>query len=196
MQSASGQPAAVLDYAPAAPLDAATRRIRAVATVLFCMLLGAAGGWIIDPRIYRAVGILQVAQTRVTPTADEQVLDVNALQSQQAAVVAGITAPANLNVAVTKLPPTITLTPAQMAPHLKAQTVPQSQLISVSYEDPDPRTAAAVVNAVMSQPLPSGVVIAVAATPPAQPQRNRLYVVGGLAVGLLLGVFIVALRWK
>jgi len=196
MPTASAQPAAVLDYAPPAPQDTVARRLRAVVTILACMLLGAIAGWIIDPQLYRAVGFLQIEQTTQPHTANEQLLDVDAVQSRQAAIVAALTSPNNLNLTATRLPPTITLTPAEIAPRLKVQVVPESRLISVSFDDPDPRTAAAVANAVMGQRNPPGVTVVAVAAPPAKPLQNRLYFVGGSAVGLLLGIAIVALRWK
>ena len=127
---------------------------------------------------------------------ENELLDVDAVQSRQAAIVAALTSPNNLNLTATRLPPTITLTPAEIAPRLKVQVVPESRLISVSFDDPDPRTAAAVANAVMGQRNPPGVTVVAVAAPPAKPLQNRLYFVGGSAVGLLLGIAIVALRWK
>ena len=196
MPTASAQPAAVLDYAPQAPQDVVTRRLRAAVTVLVCVLLGAIAGWIIDPRLYRAAGFLQIEQTTLPATGDDQLLNVDAILARQATVIAGLTGAPNLNAVVKQLPQTVTLTPAEIALRLEVQVVPHSRLISVSFDDPDPQVAAAVVNAVMSGRNPPGVTVVAVATPPAKPQQNRLYFVGGSAVGLLLGVAIVALRWK
>jgi len=189
-------PNASLDYAPQAPQDVLKRRLRAGVTVLTSVLLGAIAGWIIDPALYRAVGFIQIEQTTLPLNGDGQPLGIDAIQARQAAVIAGLTGAPNLNVAATQLPAAVTLTPAEIAVRLKAQPVPQSRLISVSYDDADPQVAAAVVNAVMSRRNPPGVTVVAVATPPAKPQRGLLYLVGGSAVGLLLGVAIVALQWK
>ena len=192
MQTASAQPAAVLDYATTPRRDVLVRRTRAVVTVLFCMLLCASVGWIIAPRTYRALGYLQVAQTDQALPGSQQLLDVNAVQARQAAAVTGVAAPANLTAATALVTPTPAITPAA----LEVQPVPQSRLIAVSYLHSDAKIAADVTNALMVCYKAPGVTTIAMATPPAQPQQNRLYVAGGLAVGLLAGILIVALRWK
>ena len=64
MPTPSAQPAAVLDYAAPTPHDEMLRRLRGVILVLACTLLGGGLGWMIEPRVYRAVGYLQVEPTR------------------------------------------------------------------------------------------------------------------------------------
>jgi hypothetical protein len=195
-QTSAPSPAAVLDYAAPTPLSPVLRRLRAAILVLTCLLLGAIAGWIFDPRMYRAVGFLMVDATQITPAADEQVLNFDQLKARQAAAVAGVAGAANVQAIVSQLPSSMKLTAAEVTANLKVQTVPQSRLVTVSYEHPDPRVAAAVTNLAMGRYVTPGVNVAAVATPPAQPQRSRLYLLGGAAIGMLLGLLIVAMRWK
>jgi hypothetical protein len=195
-QTSAPTPAAVLDHAPQRPQDPIIRRLRAIALALAFVLMGAAAGWLFDPRIYRAVGFLVVDPTQISPAAQEVVLSADELQAKQAAMVAGVAGNANIQTILSQLPPTMTLTAAQIKTNLKVQVVPQSRLVAVSFDHDDPRVAAAVVNVAMGRYVAPGVNVAVVATRPAQPQHNRLYLLGGAAVGLLLGTFIVARRWK
>jgi hypothetical protein len=172
------------------------RRLRAAVFVLTFVLLGATAGWIFDPPLYRAIGFLMVDPTQITPAAEVQVLNADELQARQAAAVAGVAGAANVQVIVSQLPSSMSLTATEIQAKLKVQTVPQSRLVAVSYEHPDPRIPAAVVNLAMGRYVTPGVNVAAIATPPAQPQRSRLYLFGGAAVGMLLGLLIVALRWK
>ena len=191
MPTPSSQPAAVLDYAAPTPHDEALRRLRGVILVLVGTLLGGGLGWMIEPRVYRAVGYLQVEPTQA---GSDQMLDANGIQSRQAAAATALASPANLNAAVTLLPRTMPLKPAEIVPKLRAQKVQESRLVAVSFEHADPQTAAAVVNAVMSSYTAPGVATVAMAMPPGRPMRNKLFPLAGLAAGLLAGLFIVATR--
>jgi len=164
--------------------------------VLTCVLLGAVAGWIFDPRMYRAIGFLMVDPTQITPAADVQLLNADQLQARQAAAVAGIAGTANVQTIRSQLPSSMTLTAAEISGNLRVQPVPQSRLVAVSFDHDNPRTAAAVVNLAIGRYASPGVNVAAIATPPAQPQRSRLYLLGGASIGLLLGLFIVAFRSK
>ena len=122
--------------------------------------------------------------------------DMTAISARQAAAVTALNSPLNLNAAVALLPPTLKLTPAQVAADLKVGSVPESRLVVVSFQTDDASTAAAVANAVMPAGTTPQLAPAQLATPPLQRQQNKLFPIGGLAVGLLIGVAIVALRWK
>ena len=156
----------------------------------------AAAGWLFDPRIYRAIGFLVVDPTQISPAAQEVILDTNQVQAKQAAMVAGVAGNANIQTILSQLPPTMNLTAAQIKANLKVRVVPQSRLVAVSFDHDDPRVAAAVANVAMGRYVAPGVNVAAVATPPAQPQHNRLYPLAGAAVGLLIGTFIVARRGK
>jgi hypothetical protein len=195
MQNGSAQSAAVLDYATATPQYSIARVFRALVTVFVCMLLGVAVGWIVDPRMYRAVSLVRIEQTQHA-AAGEEMLDANAVDARRTKVVAGVTAPGNVNAAVALLPPAIKLTPAQIAANLKVQPIPESLLIAVSYDDTDPQTAAAVAAAVVQAHKAPGITVMVAPGPPMRPLHGRRYLVAGGGAGLFAGVTIVALRWK
>jgi hypothetical protein len=195
-QTSAPSPAAVLDYAAPARQSPILRRLRAAVFVLVCLLIGAITGWIFDPRMYRAVGFLMVDTTQITPAADVKVLDADELQKRQAAAVAGVAGNGNVQKILSQLPSSMGVTTADITANLKVQTVPQSRLVAVSYEHHNPRAAAAVVNLAMGHYATPGVNVAAIATPPAQPQHSRLYLLGGAGIGLLVGLLIVAMRWK
>jgi hypothetical protein len=201
MQISSAQPAAgVLNYARATPQDAILRRLRAAVTVLLCMALCGGLGWLVQPTLYRAGGVVWVAPARWTHpvVAEFELREQQARDDRQAKAVAGMTSQANLIAAVALLKPRgFPHTSASIALHLHIDAIPNSGLIHVAFDDPDPKAAAAVANAIVESYVASGGIVQVgsAGMPPRQ-MRNRYYPVGGLAVGLLTGVFIAALRWK
>src|SRR3954471_18551942 len=131
MPTASAHPAAVLDYASSRPQEAVLRRLRGAVIVLIFMFLGAGAGWLIDPRMYRAVGYLMVDPTQVTPSADVQSLDATQVQARQAAAVAGVAGSANAQVVATQLPSSMNVTTAMVMANLKVQAIPQSRLVAV-----------------------------------------------------------------
>jgi capsular polysaccharide biosynthesis protein len=188
----------VLDYAPSPLADPAVRRLRGLLVLLGCMIGGAVIGWAVDPREFQATGYVHVATE--TSATMFQPLSLSAVDQRQAAVAAAMTAPANLNAVVAtlplSLPPGATLTADDLTERLNVRPMPNSFLVAVTYTDRDPGTAAAVVNAVMRGGLARGMNIAAAATPPARPQRNRFFPTAGLAVGLLVGMLIVARHSK
>ena len=57
----ASDPAAALDYAATPTAEKMLRRLRGLVTILFCMVLCGAVGWMVQPANYRATGFLQVA---------------------------------------------------------------------------------------------------------------------------------------
>jgi uncharacterized protein involved in exopolysaccharide biosynthesis len=197
MQTASAQPAAVLDYASSQPQQAVIRRLRGLAIVLLCMLLLGGAGYIFQPDTYRATALLQVDLPPNFPAGAIAELNPSVMRSQQTAAVAGLVSPTNLNAAAATLAARgIALTPSELTARIKVDPIKESRLIRVTFDDGLPRDAAMVANAVINSYTAPGVTVVVTATPPARPQRDHFYTIAGLAVGFLVGVAITALRWK
>jgi hypothetical protein len=149
------------------------------------MVLCGGAGYLFQPDTYRAAAVMQVnGPVGLGPCVDT------------AAGVGGeLTSPANLNAASAALNAQgISVTPGEIAMRLTVKRIPESQLIHVAFDAPLPANATAGVNAVVSNSASSGVNVVASAGMATRSQRNALYPIGGLAIGLLAGVFIVALR--
>ena len=194
MSTAPADSAPVLNYAASPRQGYILRRLRGLVTVLFCMVLCGAFGWLAQPTSYRAVGLLQVrADTQVS----DLFLDGGGVPSADGvmfAVAATLTSRDNREAVSKQLGGVVT--PAQLTAGLQVRPVPNSRLIAVTYADADPRIAAAAANAAMATNAAPGVTIVAPAAVPTRPHHERFAVLAGLAVGLLLGVATVALRWK
>ena len=198
MDAAPTQPAAVLDYAAPRPQGHALRWFRAAAMVLFCVLLFGGAAFTLQPTRYRASGLVSVAPTWAHPRDDKQEqLNLRAAQTAQAAAVAGLKSSTTLDAAIGVLHQQgISMTRGEIAERMTVRTIEQSTLTYVTFDDRTPANAAAALNAIMTSCGTPGVAVASPASVPTRPQRNAFYPVAGLAVGLLVGTFIVARRWK
>jgi uncharacterized protein involved in exopolysaccharide biosynthesis len=192
MATVSAESPVVLDYAATPRQDQILRRLRGLVTILFCMVLCGAFGWLMQPVSYRAAGFVQVEARTQVGTLDEMVLVDHV--GVVTGVVAGIKSHENLK-ATSQLLGGI-VAPAQLRSNLDVHPVPNSRLAMVTFTDADPRVAAATVNAAMSSSVSPGVTIVAPAAVPTRPYHEKFAALAGLAVGLLLGVAIVALRWK
>ena len=198
-ETSAPSPAAVLDYAPPKRQDPGLRWLRAIALVFFCMLLFGGGGYAFQPVTYRATGIISVAPPTWTHPRDDakEQANVQAAQGAQMTAVAALTSTANVNAAVaTLVGEGISITPQEISERIRVAPVAESRLVYVRFDDQNPINAAAVVDAVMTSYTAPGASVVSAAGTPTRPQRNVLYPIAGLAMGLLLALFIVARRWK
>jgi hypothetical protein len=193
METASVQPA-VLDYAPPPLAAPVVRRMRALMVILICIVVGGLAGQVFGPREFQATGYMHVA---TNPTSTLPPMSLGTVDKRQAEVAAAIM---QLSAVVATLPPAVPpkapLTATDLAARLNVRPMPNSRLVAVTFTDDDPRTAAAVVNAVMRGSRAPDIQIVAAATPPARPQRGVFFPLAGAAVGLLAGLFIVARRSK
>jgi hypothetical protein len=198
MSTGSAEPAAVLDYAALRPQGHALRWFRAATTVLLCVLFFGGAAFALQPVRYRASGLLSVSPAWTHPRDDTQEqLNLQAAQKAQAAAVAGLKSSATLDAAIGVLQQHgISMTHGEIVERMTVRPIEQSTLTYVAFDDRTPANAAAVLNAIMTSCGTLGVTVASPASIPTRPLRNAFYSVGGLAVGLLVGVFIVARRWK
>jgi uncharacterized protein involved in exopolysaccharide biosynthesis len=196
--SAPSSTAAVLDYAAEHPQDAVLRRFRAISIVLFCMLLFGVGGYLLQPDTYRATALLQVQAPTQMADGGAQPEDPSQIPAQQAAAAAGLTSAANVNAAIATLTAQgIPITPAQIAAHVKVDPIKDSRLIRIRFDGASPGDAAAVANAMMSSySAPPSVGPAQLAQLPTQPQGKLFLPIVGICTGLLVGLFIIAFRWR
>jgi len=174
---------AILEYAPPVPERPAARLLRQVLMVFFVAVAFSVIGYIFQPVVYQATGILAVNTTAPT-------VNVGTLAADQANHVSGLKAPANLAAAVASLSPAgngATVQPSVLAAGLHVNAVPDSRLIAVNYSADDPKIASAIANAVISTYVAAspGLTVVAAPTPPARPSGGKLYMVGGFAIGLI-----------
>ena len=194
MPSAPAAPAVVLEYSAApAPPSQALRALSGLLTVLFCVVVCGAFAWMVQPDSYRAAGFLRVTSHT---SVNDLFLDGTEVGGQHMPhlVAMWIKSPSALAEVSHSLGGIVT--PAQLATKLEARPIPDTELVAIRFADADPRVAAATVNVAMRRLRVSGVTTVAPATVPTQRVREEMAAVAGPAAGLLIGLAIVALRWK